>query len=79
MLDPDYAPKYAIFWIDDGFAGNGEYILDEATLRNWLGRLRFRYPSMQHWGELPGGERYDEVDPIPLIASTSWHNSPSRQ
>ena len=69
MLDPDYAPKYAIFWLDNGVPGNGEFVLDEATLRAWLGRLRFRYPEMQHWGELPNGERYIEVDPIPLSST----------
>ena len=58
---------YAIFWIDaNGTKGNGEYTLDEHTLRAWLGRLRFQYPEMSHWGQTADGERYDEVIPIPL-------------
>jgi hypothetical protein len=40
--------------------------LDEHTLRAWLGRLRFQYPEMSHWGQTADGERYDEVIPIPL-------------
>jgi len=58
---------YAIFWNDNVHIGNGEYILDEATLRAWLGRLRFKYPDMQHWGQLANGERYAETIPIPLV------------
>jgi hypothetical protein len=59
---------YAVFWIDsDGTKGNGEFILDEETLRAWLGSLRFKYPEMQHWGQLANGERYTETVPIPLI------------
>ena len=59
---------YAVFWIDaNGRPGNGEYILDEATLRAWLGRLRGRYPDMLHWGQLPNGERYIELPPIDTV------------
>ena len=65
---------YAIFWIDaNGTKGNGEYTLDEETLRAWLGRLRFRYPEMSHWGQTVDGERYDEVIPIPLTDEDSSH------
>jgi len=56
--------RYAIFWLDNGYTGNGEYILDEQTLRAWLGRLRFKYPDVQHWGQLPNGQRYVETIPI---------------
>ena len=64
----DTGGHYAIFWIDsDGGTGRGEYILDEETLRAWLGRLRGRYPEMQHWGQLPNGERYIELPPIEPI------------
>lgn len=58
---------YAIFWIDsDGTKGNGEYTLDEETLRAWLGRLRLQHPEMSHWGQSADGERYVETIPIPL-------------
>jgi len=57
---------YAIFWTENGQTGNGEYTLDEQTLRAWLGRLRFRHPEMEHWGQLANGERYVETVPIPL-------------
>jgi len=60
MRDPDFAPKYAIFWLEDGVIGNGEYILDEATLKAWLVILRTRYPEMRHWGQLANGEEYVE-------------------
>jgi hypothetical protein len=61
----DMGGNYAIFWINEnGKTGCGEYILDEATLRAWLGQLRGRYPEMQHWGQLPNGERYIELPPI---------------
>lgn len=64
----DTGGQYAIFWIDsDGGTGRGEYILDEATLRAWLGQLRGRYPDMQHWGQLANGERYIELPPIEPI------------
>jgi len=64
----DMGGQYAVFWIDEnGRTGNGEHILDEATLRAWLGQLRGRYPEMQHWGQLPNGERYIELPPIEPI------------
>ena len=66
----DTGGHYAIFWIDsDGGTGRGEYILDEATLRAWLGQLRGRYPEMQHWGQLANGERYIELPPIEPIGN----------
>ena len=67
MLDCRAIKMYAIFWIDsDGTKGNGEYTLDEETLRAWLSRLRFQYPEMSHWGQTADGERYAETIPIPL-------------
>jgi hypothetical protein len=61
----DTGGHYAVFWINEnGYPGNGEYILDEATLRAWLGELRFKYPKMEHWGQLPNGERYAETVPV---------------
>jgi len=64
----DMGGYYAVFWIDaNGRTGNGEHILDEQTLRAWLGRLRGRYPGMQHWGQLPTGERYIEIPRIEPI------------
>ena len=49
---------YAIFWIDsNGTKGNGDYILTEEALRAWLGRMRFEYPEMTHWGQSADGER----------------------
>jgi hypothetical protein len=67
MLASGVIKMYAIFWIDsDGTKGNGEFILDEPTLRAWLGRLRFQYPEMTHWGQMADGERYVETVPIPL-------------
>jgi len=58
---------YAVFWINaNGLTGIGEYTLDEQTLRRWLSDLRYRYPEMQHWGQLPNGDRYDEIPPIPV-------------
>ena len=66
----DTGGHYANFWIDsDGGTGRGEYILDEATLRAWLGQLRGRYPEMQHWGQLANGERYIELPPIEPIGN----------
>ena len=51
MLGCITTKMYAIFWIDsDGTKGNGEYILNEQTLRAWLGRMRSKYPEMSHWG-----------------------------
>ena len=58
---------YAILWNINGYIGNGEYVLDEQTMRAWLGCLRFDYPDMQHWGQLANGERYAETIPIPLV------------
>lgn len=70
MLDIGVIKMYAIFWIDsNGTKGNGEYTLDEETLRAWLGRQRFQYPEMTHWGQAVDGERYVEVIPIPLTDS----------
>lgn len=53
-------PLYAIFWSLNGVTGNGKYILTKAELERHLGLLRLEYPNMNHWGELPGGERYNE-------------------
>ena len=75
MLDCRAIKMYAIFWIDsDGTKGNGEFILDEQTLRTWLGRMRFKYPEMTHWGQSADGERYVETIPIPLEEANpvSW-------
>jgi hypothetical protein len=76
MLGCRAIKMYAIFWIDsDGTKGNGEFILDEQTLRAWLGRMRFKYPEMTHWGQTADGERYVETIPIPLEAGAepvSW-------
>ena len=67
MLDCGVSKMYAIFWIDsNGTKGNGEYTLDEEALRAWLGRMRFEYPEMTHWGQSADGERYVETIPIPL-------------
>jgi hypothetical protein len=58
---------YAVFWIDsNGRTGNGGYNLNEHALRRWLSDLRYRYPDMQHWGQLPNGDRYVEIPPVPV-------------
>lgn len=67
MLDCGVSKMYAIFWIDsNGTKGNGDYILTEEALRAWLGRMRFEYPEMTHWGQSADGERYVETIPISL-------------
>lgn len=53
---------YAIFWKNEnGGTGNGEYILNEWELNEWLTCLRAEYPEMKHWG----------------VSSTSSRSSPS--
>ena len=44
--------------------GNGDFYLDEANLRAWLGLMRAEYSQMQHWGQSKDGSVYSERIPI---------------
>lgn len=55
---------YAVFWRSENKVGNGDFHLDETSLRAWLGRMRAEYPQMQHWGQSKEGNLYFERIPI---------------
>ena len=60
---------YAVFWRSENKVGNGDFHLDETSLRAWLGRMRAEYPQMQHWGQSKEGNLYFERIPILIYAS----------